>query len=207
LRTKTGLAKEISDSNEERNEKMNRRECLKTCTCGLCSYAAIGLIASTSAVGEETKPQEDWRFQFVKQRYAKLLTILAGRMDEKAVSEILEQQGRYCASQSVLIKKYKGDIDGFLEQKKKSGETITYDRAKGVITIAGPERSDCFCPLVDCRNTPKIHCNCSLGWNAYAFETMLGKKVKVELKESVLRGGKRCTFQVRVGDEPAQVLK
>ena len=30
------------------------------------------------------------------------------------------------------------------------------------------------------------------------FATVLGKKVSVELKESVLRGGKRCVFEVRV---------
>ena len=31
------------------------------------------------------------------------------------------------------------------------------------------------------------------------YETVLGRKVQVELTESVLRGGKRCTFVVRIG--------
>lgn len=50
-------------------------------------------------------------------------------------------------------------------------------------------------------NTPKVVCNCSLGWQKRTWETVLGKKVDVELVESVLRGGKRCVFRVRVSDE------
>jgi predicted ArsR family transcriptional regulator len=77
---------------------------------------------------------------------------------------------------------------------------VTYDREKGVITVVGPERGDCFCPLIDCKYTPKSACNCSLGWQQHVYETVLGKKVQVELKESVLRGGKRCVFVVRVSN-------
>jgi len=187
---------------------MNRKEFLKNCACGLCSCAAIGLIAPASTPGEETKQPEDWRFQFIKQRYAKLLEIMLARLDEKTVNEILEQLGRYCASELPLIREHKGDIDGFiLDWKKKANETVTYDREKGVINVVGPERDDCFCPLIDCRYTPKIACNCGLGWHAYTYETLLGKKVKVECKESPLRGGKRCVFETHVDDKPAQVLK
>jgi hypothetical protein len=32
----------------------------------------------------------------------------------------------------------------------------------------------------------------------YTYEMLLGKKVEVELKESVLRSGKRCTTQICV---------
>jgi hypothetical protein len=37
-----------------------------------------------------------------------------------------------------------------------------------------------------------------LGWQQHTWETLLQKKVTVELKESVLRGGKRCIFEIRV---------
>jgi predicted hydrocarbon binding protein len=63
--------------------------------------------------------------------------------------------------------------------------------------MVSPERTECWCPL-NCAKTPNVVCNCSLGWQQHTWETLLQKKVKVELKESVLRGGKRCVFEIRV---------
>jgi predicted hydrocarbon binding protein len=180
---------------------MNRAEFLKTCAAGLCTCTAASLIAPTSASAAEAPAPEDWRFQFTKKRYAKLLEDLAGRVDERTLDEILQHLGRYCASTLPLLSKHKGDIDAFIaEFKQRAGEDVTYDRAKGIITVVGPERGDCFCPLIDCRYTPKTACNCSLGWQQQVYETLLGKKVRVELTESVLRGGKRCAFKVYVSE-------
>jgi predicted ArsR family transcriptional regulator len=183
---------------------MNRTEFLKTCAGGLCGCAAIGLLAPGTLPATETPKPEDWRFQFIKQRYAKLLENLAGRVGDQTLDEILHEQGRYCASTLPLIQQHKGDIDGFIQEfKQRANEDVTYDRTKGVITVVGPERGDCFCPLIDCKYTPKTACNCSLGWQQYVYETLLGKKVQVELKESVLHGGKRCIFEIHVSDVAA----
>lgn len=43
--------------------------------------------------------------------------------------------------------------------------------------------------------------NCSLGWQQHTWETLLQKKVSVDLKESVLRGGKRCVFEIHVSEQ------
>ena len=183
---------------------MNRQDFLKTCAAGLCACTATSLIAPTSASAAEPAKPEDWRFQFIKKRYAKLLEDLAGRVDERTMDEILRHLGRYCASTLPILQNHQGDFEGFIaEFKQRAGEDITYDRAKGTITIVGPERGDCFCPLIDCRYTPKTACNCSLGWQQHVYETLLGKKVRVELTESVLRGGKRCAFIVHVSDAAA----
>jgi predicted ArsR family transcriptional regulator len=180
---------------------MNRIEFLKTCAGGLCACAAFGVPTAAiaeSATAEPPKP-EDWRLQFIKRRYAKLLENLEGRVGERTLDEILQQQGRFCASTTEMIQKHKGDIDGFIQDiTREWKQQITYDREQGVITAAGPEVKECFCPLIDGRYTPKSACDCSLGWTQYAYETVLGKPVQVELKESVLRGGKRCTFIIRI---------
>jgi hypothetical protein len=154
---------------------MNRTEFLKTCAGGLCSCTALGLLAPGNLPAAETPKPEDWRFQFIKQRYAKLLENLGGRVGDQTLNEIQEF-------------------------KQRANEDIAYDREKGVITVVGPERGDCFCPLIDCKYTPKTACNCSLGWQQYVYETLLGKKVQVKLKESVLHGGKRCIFEIHVSD-------
>jgi len=57
---------------------MNRKQFLKNCACGLCSCAAVGLLAPTPSTAAETKPLEDWLFPFIKQRYAKPFEILSG---------------------------------------------------------------------------------------------------------------------------------
>ena len=138
----------------------------------------------------------------MKERYAGLLRILSTRMDAKGLNEVLHDEGAYCASlwdQTVI--QHRGDFEGFrkLIQQGSSGDVVTWDRDKGVITMTSPERADCFCPLNSRRqHTPEVVCNCSLGWQQHTWETFLEKKVQVELKESVLRGGKRCVFEVRV---------
>ena len=89
---------------------MNRKEFLENCACVLCSCAAAGMIVPAAVAADEKKGPEDWRLPFVKNRYACLLNILAGQMDEKAFGEVLRQLGYHCASQYALIQQHKGDI-------------------------------------------------------------------------------------------------
>jgi hypothetical protein len=182
---------------------VNRKQFLKGCACTLCSCAVAGMTSSGVAAAEskpaEKKPAEDWRLPFVKKRFAKLMEILAGKMSDAELADTLRQMGSYCAGTSPLARQHRGDLDGYLRERKKRGnEDITYDPESGRITITGPECTDCFCPFMAKNLTPVKACDCSLGWHQYAFETVLGKKVRVELKESVLRGGKRCAFAVQV---------
>ena len=183
---------------------MNRKEFLKNCVCGLCSCAAIGLFTPGSATGTEDKAPDD-RLSFVKKRYAKLLEILSSRMDPKTLNDVLFDLGAYCCSSSSeeFLKKYRGDLEGFRQAAKQIGvkDDFTYDRDKGVITMVSEDRTDCFCPWISrLNNTPKVACNCSLGFQQHMWETLLQKKVTVELKESVLLGGKRCVFQIQIQD-------
>ena len=181
---------------------MNRKQFFKSCACAVCSCAAVGMVGMEDANGAEDKPAEDWRLPFVKKRYAKLLEILAGRMDEASFIEILRQMGYACASEYWLLQKHKGDVDGFIREFKGiTSEDISFDREKGIVQVVSPERTECVCPFMDAKLTTPKACNCSLGWQQCAYETLLGRKVKVELKESILQGGKRCRFEVRVLDE------
>lgn len=184
---------------------MNRKEFLKNCACAVCACAAVGVVGPDAASGAGTNAPDDWRLRFVKQRYARLLGILSRRMDEKTLNETLFELGAYCSGLGdEWTKKHRGDLEGFRQAVKKgvSGDNVTFDWDKGVITMASDERTDCFCPLISRFNdTPKVACNCSLGWQQHTWETLLQKKVKVELTESVLRGGKRCVFQIHVLEE------
>jgi predicted hydrocarbon binding protein len=47
------------------------------------------------------------------------------------------------------------------------------------------------------RDIPGLYCHCSVGYVREIFARNLGKPVQVELQESVLQGGKACSFLVR----------
>ncbi|MGA2186132.1 MAG: hypothetical protein ABSH47_24210 [Bryobacteraceae bacterium] len=183
---------------------MDRKEFLNTCAAGLCACAAGSVIPASSLSAAETATPEDWRLRFVKERYARMLQILLDRMSKDDLNQTLHDVGTFCSSlgDQTLVK-YRSDFDGFCKLVKQgvSGDEVTWDREKGIITMTSPERSDCFCPLNSRhQNTPPVVCNCSLGWQQHTWETLLQKKVRVELKEAVLRGGKRCIFEIHVGE-------
>ena len=75
---------------------MNRKQFLKNCGCTLCSCAAVGMISPAETTAAENKPPEDWRLPFVKKRYAKLIEILADKLDGATLDEILRQLGYDC---------------------------------------------------------------------------------------------------------------
>lgn len=178
---------------------MDRKEFLRTCAGMFCSCSVAGALTPSEAVKAETKQQEDWRLPFIQTRYAKLIDILADKVSTDDLSEILRQLGYNCSNDWPLTKKYKGNIDGYIQESQRaSNENIVYDREKGVITVTGPIRSDCSCPLVNIKTTSPKVCDCSLGWQQGTYETLLGKKVHVKFKESVLRGGQRCAFEIHI---------
>jgi hypothetical protein len=183
---------------------MDRKEFLNACAAGMCGCAAGGLIPASTLTAAETPNPEDWRLRFVKERYARMLQILPDRMSEKNFNQTLHDVGTFCSSLGdQFIVQHRGDFDGFCKaiQQGVSGDTIVWNHEKNIITMTSPERSDCFCPLNSRhQNTPPAVCNCSLGWQEHTWETFLQKRVRVELKEAVLRGGKRCVFEIHVGE-------
>lgn len=185
---------------------MNRKEFFRSCAGGFCGCAGGALISAESLCAAETQNPEDWRLRFVHRRYAKLLEILRSRLGEETLKLVLHDMGRQCSTlYEGTILKYKGDFHGFCNELKKSvsGDEVTFDREKGIITVASPERTECFCPLNNHLCTPPLVCDCSLGWQQHTWETLLGQKVRVEMKEAVLRGGKRCVFEIHVPDPAA----
>jgi predicted hydrocarbon binding protein len=181
---------------------MNRKQFLKDAACGVCVSAAASLVPAADLAAAGQAKTDDWRLPFVKRRYAKLWEILSGRMDDTALEQTLHELGTYCSSLGdEWIKKHHGDFESFRKsiQESKSGDTVTYDRERNVMTMASDVRTECFCPL-NGENISPVICNCSLGWQQHTWETFLQRKVKVELKESVLRGGKRCVFEISADD-------
>ena len=182
---------------------MNRKQFLSSCGSGLCACTLLHPLSSSAADATEIEtPQtpDDWRLPFVKSRYAKLLEIMGEQTDETTVEMILIALGRSCAGGMQILQRHKGDVNGFIKEfSERYHEDITYDPGSSLVTVVGPERDACFCPLVGSQ-TPACVCSCSLGWQSQVYETLTDRKVEVTLLESVQRGGKRCSFQIKIGE-------
>jgi predicted hydrocarbon binding protein len=197
---------------------MERREFLThTCGLGACACSTLFLLSEQGATAAEEnegkntqeKLGEDlhkelgklrWWSGHARNQIAKLMELLQGHLDEKTRIGIMEQMGRNCAKSIGWAEKYRGNTEGFFQHMNNhNGETFTYDKEKGVITIVTRER-DCDCKLADSKKTPPYYCYCSAGWQKYTYETILGKSVDVKIKESVLFGQPRCVFEITVGD-------
>jgi len=100
---------------------MNRKEFLKNCAGGLCACAAVSMVPASSLSAAEPAKNEDWRWTFIKLRYARMLEILSSRMDEKALNETLHEVGSFCSStQDDWTIKHRGDIDGYCKSIEQS---------------------------------------------------------------------------------------
>lgn len=194
---------------------MKRRELLsRACGMGMCSCAAAVIMGDSCQASQEEKAENEelqkvqkelfrkqWWLDHTKKQIARLWELLESHLDDEVRLTIIEQLGRNCAKSIGWGEKYKNNPEGFFEHMEQSqGEKFEYDKANGIITITTPER-DCVCGMVDSKITPPYFCQCSIGWQKQMYETILDKAIDVELKESVLRGSKRCVFEVRIRDE------
>ncbi len=187
---------------------MDKRNFLKTaCGLGVCSCAA-GVFGQSQPDSSQDDPEKkrlqdlnwrlEWRVNHGKRQMAALMTMLETELDPAILKKNMEQLGRNCAKSLGWAEKYRGNPDGFFEHmKQQAGERLTFDETGKVITIVTPER-ECVCSLVESSQMPGSYCDCSIGWQKETYETVLGKTVEVELKESALRGSKRCVFEVKV---------
>jgi hypothetical protein len=181
---------------------MERRQFLKNAgTAGLCSCLVARAFGAEAAptTAEKPKPAEDGRIKFAKERYSKLITLVAARVDEKTFREIVEEVGRFCAD-SGFSKKFAGQLESYLAEIEKRWHAKTsYDANSQIVQLSfQPQTKDCACPLMGKGLVPAAACRCSVGSMQRSFATIVGREVAVELKESILQGGESCSFEIRL---------
>lgn len=186
---------------------MKRNEFFKTCVAGFCGCGMLGMMNQTGLAAEQTAGQaapaesEQLKRQIdgAQERFAKLVTIMGAQLDPAARMKILTEMGHRCAQEySKFFTKYSGNLPGFLAVIKTAwAEKADYDEKTGIVLVAG-KPAPCACPLVKAGSTPGEFCDCTRGWQEEAFSIVTGKPVTVEIVETVLRGGTRCTFRIGV---------
>jgi hypothetical protein len=197
--------------------EMGRKDFLKSiigCGCGIAL-----LSASRAAVGEDSScssTSPDPRFNTCQKRMdqgqiviKRIISKLDEQLDQPTRERIMEACGRICHDNATPNQKRvptAAEARGFLDHMRShyqaevaGDETIVYfeyrNNPQGLNTADGY----CLCPIFEIppKDVSSTYCNCSRGYVAAIFEQGLGKPAKVELVESVLRGGKRCRFKVQ----------
>jgi predicted hydrocarbon binding protein len=181
---------------------MNRKEFINSlCKFGICSCAGIGLFAYDKVKAKESEEIEKLkgRFKFTQYRIAKLIEIMYSTLDEKTYQEILEKVGRECGKVFGVYLKYRGNIEGYIDEVARQWyKEVKYDQKEGIIKIISDKREDCVCSLATKEFTPHTFCDCSAGLFKEIYETVLENSVNVDVIESVLSGAERCVFKIRM---------
>jgi hypothetical protein len=190
---------------------MNRSEFLRQSGKMFCASVATLSLAKTALRGEEAvKPnpaeellkREKSDKEFINHWLGDLLDTMDAELDEPTRVKLIEGCGRACflryKFKQEIAAKGKGDLDKLLAAYKQNFEIW---REGDIVHIRYGEVSPgCYCPAAKFR-PPKphdLHCECTRMTHQTIFETALGRPFKVEVLESVRRGGKTCHFAVHL---------
>ncbi len=150
------------------------------------------------------------RADFGKKWVGRFMRVMDERVDEKTRLGLMEANGRACATgaygppdpaKTLAVDDFVARLAGYVgpENARREGQVVYFNYVQNP---AGLRTADgyCLCPVVEDgpADLSPTFCHCSVGYVAYMFERNLGRPVRVELLESVRRGGKACRFAVQV---------
>ena len=98
------------------------------------------------------------------------------------------------------LQPFQGNVPAFLDfLRSEWGWIIEYDPEAGLIQV-NENKSDCVCPLVSGQRGRELGmlCYCSEGFAERLFGAVAGGVVRAEVTESILRGGERCRYRIRL---------
>jgi hypothetical protein len=191
---------------------INRQEFLRQ--AGVCFCGCAAILSSTKLLSQEIKQTQDVEtpidkeMQFAHKWVKRFFDIFNKAVDEPTRQRIMEENGRQCYIQGMLKQYTPVSMEKFVEILQKGigkencwmeGNIVYFNYVKNPRDSKN-ENGYCLCPLVE--NGPLdlsgTYCYCSIGYVREMFSSSTDQKVKVELLESVLRGGKRCRFKITV---------
>jgi hypothetical protein len=202
--------------------KKTAKTCVLCCgtMVGLAPYSSIkygkdeGLSKDLRRRMLDGSKSPDWRKAEKAISWIKnMLDNIDAQLDEEAKIKLLNACGKSCyifaAGVADDAKVSKEDADAFIiilensgfKVERRTDSTVIYYGWNGEQSPQGLSIKEgyCLCPIVesDVNGLSNSYCNCSAGYVKEIFERKTGKEVKkVEVLESIKRGGKDCRFRV-----------
>jgi hypothetical protein len=165
----------------------------------------------TVAPGHPGATTFEKRTEFGKKWIGRFMRVVDERFDEKTRRELMEANGRACAiaaygpvdpSKTMPLDAFVAALAKHLgpENARRGGDVVYFSYKQHA---EAPRMADgyCFCKLVEDgpADLSPTYCNCSAGHVAYLFEKNVGRPpARVDVLESVRRGGQACRFAVHV---------
>jgi hypothetical protein len=190
---------------------MDRKKFFKTtCGVGIGSCVGFGLFSDGNLSTTEKQLQGATKSTPVvpidQRQIQNVLRFVDSSMDESVKKQIFERLGLEHTTKDRYINwinGYKKDIKSFFEMVNTNKDTywekLEYNPDLSAIKVTGRLVDKCACPYAQCENPPKSLCNyCCKNYQKQMFEMLLEKKVKVQIDESFLLGGKRCSTTIFV---------
>jgi hypothetical protein len=151
---------------------------------------------------DEQLKREKLEKEFVNNWLIDLWDGIEGEVDPKTRVKLMEACGRGCFRRHQfkqdIASAGRGSVDRLIEAYKKNFEI--WREGESVHIRYGEVSSGCYCPAA--KNRPAkpgdLHCECTRMTHQTVFETALGRPFKVEVLESLRRGGKTCHFLVHL---------
>lgn len=185
---------------------MNRFQFLRDSWQWACATGAALCLPRAAAAADEPAPptcdrlleREKGEKQFVGGWLNDLLDTMQAQLDEKTRIRLIEGCGRGCflrhKFKQDIAEAGKGDADKLLAAYKRNFEVW---REGDLFHVRyGAVSSRCYCPVAALvpAKPGDLHCECTRTTHQTIFETALGRPIKVEILESLRRGGKTCHF-------------
>ena len=178
----------------------------KLALLGVCPFVIQNLSGAEPA--KESLMQDDQlkalqsQKEFVENWLADLLDSIDKNLDRETQERIVGNCGKACFNRFQFKKDIaingSGDLNKLIESYGKNYEIW---RDGDLVHIRYGETSNkCYCPAANYR-APKpndLHCECTRNTHKAIFETALGRPFRVEIAESLRRGGKTCHFVVHL---------
>jgi hypothetical protein len=179
-------------------------------SCGLAALESVGSgLAEAAAAAEDEKPlapqQPDelamarGERDFVRNWLGDLLDTMDQQLPREARVKLIEGCGKACFERHqfkrAIAEQGKGDVDKLVAAYKKNFEVWREGEDK-VHVRYGEVSKSCYCPVVKTRaaKPDDLHCECTRMTHQSIFETALGRPIKVDVVETLRRGGRTCHF-------------
>jgi len=206
-----------------KNKTMNRKQFLKSVgKAGLCACAAAASVKTALAAepfapvqtkpGDTTPERAVKRMEFADLWVKRFFDVIDRTLDPETRKKLMMANGQNCYQDWIKETKQKTepiDFDQWAvrvaqrpprEDLKVEGRVIYFQYNSSAETGAASPEGVCLCSMVESKpaGMSPTYCHCSVGYVKEMFELRFGRKVDVELLDSVLRGGKRCKFKITV---------
>lgn len=185
---------------------MNRKDFTKKLAAlGVCPFILSGFgfdIDNSSPDDNEEIKKIKSKKEFVENWLTDLLESMEKTVDRDTAVKIIEGCGRGCYNRfsfkQDIARKGKGDLKKLIDAYSENFEI--WQEGNLVHVRYGEVSKQCYCSAANYRPAKPgdLHCECTRTTHQTIFETALGRPIKMNIVESLRRGGKTCWFTAEV---------